>query len=781
MKKIDLKDGEELLSGKVIKVLKGSKDQGWALFMFETETKEKKVVYAVKNIPDLYETYNLVVTKSTKPGNQNNYVLVNFYSKPKEVDREMELYQYLKNTPKVGFVAIDKIKIGYTFKGFFKNVLEGKLFDNDFAIFLSLLQKENIKLVFDENKEKIINLLDETSELNEDLFFFEINKIQNLYIDIKRLFPEVKDVLTYFKTNNPYKLYNDFKLSLQDVDIFGLALGWERTSFERLEAFMNSSMLKLEENNSTYWDKELLILLITKEANIIENKFIISEFIEHMINKNTLISVENLVCRKQMFDKERMITWWINEIKDKKTLEISKLNNSEIKYLSDRQREAYYTSLSSNINIITGGPGTGKSNIIKHIYQSFIKSKYKYGKDFIVLTPTGRASSNLTKKHGFISKTIHSFLSIPNEDERVTKDEDEFKDIKCLIIDEFSMVNINIFYLLLSTCRNLSKIILIGDVDQLPAIGPGNLLSDLINSQKFPVSYLYENFRSESSEIIDYIHFINSLGDFSNEIFNTKIYEFISKNLKLNINSLNKDDFKEKIYPKFSDYYGNSLKQKNIEMIIYSDFIKDLSESFMKKVNKYGIDNTIILCPTYRGYYGIDRINREIQNIYNKDSDVIHKYKIGEQEYQFRINDKVIQLVNRYDDNISNGDIGYIHSISKDKSLGREKDIIKVRYEDLSGEKIVSYTKEEFRNEIKLGYAVTIHKYQGSEIECAMFIVHPDHSKMLSKKLVYTAASRAIKKLVIFTKEEKIYSKIFLKEFTNTKEIITNLEWMLKE
>ncbi|WP_334687722.1 ATP-binding domain-containing protein [Mycoplasmopsis cynos] len=130
---------------------------------------------------------------------------------------------------------------------------------------------------------------------------------------------------------------------------------------------------------------------------------------------------------------------------------------------------------------------------------------------------------------------------------------------------------------------------------------------------------------------------------------------------------------------------------------------------------------------------------------------------------------------------MSNGDIeNFIERIEKDNT-SKEKELIVVRFETNGKKRYVSYTKDEFKTEVKLAYAITIHKFQGSEINCAIFIVHPDHSRMLTRKLVYTAASRAIKKLVIFTKYENIYSKIFLKEFLNNKKIITNLLWMLKE
>lgn len=773
MEKYQLNTGEELISAKPIKLLKGGYDLNWCLLMCETDKKERIVVYATKNIPKLYKFYDLIVTKSTKPQRTNNYVLVNFYTKQKTLDRELELYLYLKQTPKVGFVAVDKIKSKFSFINFYSEVKNNNLFKEGFATFLSKIQKDNIQNTYLENKVKIDSLIDEREEINEDLFFFELNKIQSLYEKLKNINHGENDLLSYYKLNNPYKLYLEHRLNLADIDIFALALGYQTNSFERLEAYLNYSMVNLEEGNSTFWPTNLVVEMLQKTSNVFD-LVIIEEFLKDMINKNKLLNVNGLLCRKLIFDKEKMVTFWLNKIKEANPLKLNHLTKKDLAYLSDKQKEAYYESINNNICIITGAPGTGKSNIIKHLYDTLKKSKLKLGTDFMILGPTGRVCSNLSKKYGFTSKTIHSFLSVPTDDERVTKSIEDFSKIKCLIIDEFSMVNLNIFYLLLSVCQNLQKLIILGDVNQLPAIGPGNILFDLIDSQKITTIYLEENFRSESQEIIDYINFINSIGDFKNLNYNQDFQDYLSNIEKLKINNL-EANIEERIYSNFCDWYGNKLKKQNIELNIYNNYLSDLSDLFLTKVENFGIHNTIIICPMYKGPYGIDKINEEIQKNYNKDSDVIYKYKINEYEYKFKLNDKVIQLVNRYDDGVSNGDIGYITKFEKSSFDNKEK--IHVQFDD----KTIIYTKDEFKTEIKLAYAVTAHKFQGSEINCCIFVVNPNHAKMLYKKLVYTATSRAIKELVIFSNTNKIYSTIFLKEFLKPRNIITNLSWMLKE
>ncbi|WP_322962588.1 AAA family ATPase [Mycoplasmopsis cynos] len=779
MEKIVLKENEELISGRIIKTLKENKTQGWGLFMVETIEKEKIVIYMSKNIPKIYEDYDFVITKSNRGAN-NTYILNNYFKVQKKIDKEMELLQYLKKTPKVGFAAIDKINKKYTFKGFYKSIKENEIFNEDFADFLNQQQKENILVVYKENEEKILNLISDTEEIDNDLFFFELNKLQNLYLKLLEFHGKDVNFKIFYKSNNPYKLYLENQFPLKEIDIFALALGWSESSFERLEAYLNVLMIKLEDNNSTYIDKNEIISLLQNELNFAVTEPILNDFLDNLVKQGKLIAIDNLICRKEMYIKEEFISSTLLKISKRKIVTLEKIDENEISYLSDNQREAYYSFLNSNISIITGGPGTGKSNLIKHIYNTLKKEGYVYNEDFIVLAPTGRAAANISFKNGFTSRTIHSFLNIANDEEKINQSPKEYDNFKILIIDEFSMVNINVFYLLLSMCRKIKKIVLLGDVDQLPAIGPGNLLTDLINSNKFRTMYLKQNFRSESSEIIEYINFINCIGDFENESHNEQLVNFIKDEYKINDLNFKLSEFKNTIYTKFCDFYGNSLKQKNIEMYIFNDFLKDISTLFEEKVKIYGVENVVILCPIYKGSYGIDKINKIIQNKFNREGKEIFSYKIFDNEFIFKENDKVIQLVNKHEKNISNGDIGFIERIEKDNT-SKEKELIVVRFETNGKKRYVSYTKDEFKTEVKLAYAITIHKFQGSEINCAIFVVHPDHSRMLTRKLVYTAASRAIKKLVIFTKYENIYSKIFLKEFLNNKKIITNLLWMLKE
>ncbi|WAM07101.1 hypothetical protein ONA23_03055 [Mycoplasmopsis cynos] len=170
--------------------------------------------------------------------------------------------------------------------------------------------------------------------------------------------------------------------------------------------------------------------------------------------------------------------------------------------------------------------------------------------------------------------------------------------------------------------------------------------------------YLKQNFRSESSEIIEYINFINCIGDFENESHNEQLVNFIKDEYKINDLNFKLSEFKNTIYTKFCDFYGNSLKQKNIEMYIFNDFLKDISTLFEEKVKIYGVENVVILRPIYKGsYLSIDKINKIIQNKFNREGKEIFSYKIFDNEFIFKENDKVIQLVNKREKNISNGDI----------------------------------------------------------------------------------------------------------------------------
>ena len=320
--------------------------------------------------------------------------------------------------------------------------------------------------------------------------------------------------------------------------------------------------------------------------------------------------------------------------------------------------------------------------------------------NLIVVAPTGRAAKRINEICDVEAKTIHSLLRWNLETNTFVYNIDNPILYDTIIIDEFSMVDNNLFASLLKACKNVKKICVIGDDNQLPSIKPGYVLNDLIESNKFVVTHLISNYRQSSgSEIIS----------LSNDIINNDI----------DLSRYNSDI-------KFFD-----VKKDNFNLI---DMINDDLN------NGFSLDEIQVLAPMYKGEWGIDNLNIQLQNTFNpKDKDKNEK-PYG--QYIFREKDKILQLKNRPMDDVYNGDIGILENIDL-----KEKSIL-VNYNGI----YCFYNYEELI-ELSLAYAMSVHKSQGSEYQVVYFIISRNNLHMLNKKLIYTAISRAKVKLTIIGEE----------------------------
>ena len=454
-----------------------------------------------------------------------------------------------------------------------------------------------------------------------------------------------------------------------------------------------------------------------------------------------LIEIEDKVFLPEIYYSEYFI---YNDIKNRlskpNNLEISdKLLNKYIKEVEDDlnieydivQIEAIKNSVLNNFSILTGGPGTGKTTIILAVIKIFQKIKnyslvelQDENKNILTLcAPTGKAAKRMTESTGFFASTIHKAIGWTTEDENM----EEFvsdKKIKSelVIIDEASMIDVFLMHNLLKIIDSNSKIILVGDNDQLPSIAPGNVLNDLINSNEISTVKLNRIFRqSEHSSIIN-----------------------ISHSIKNNIPFDVLENFDDKEF---------LLASKN-------DLLKVITTTYSKLLEISDKEKIQILAPIYKGICGINEINKTIQDLFNKNELLI---EYGELIY--KAEDRVMQLVNRPEDNIFNGDIGYIKEIYKE---GNKFKIV-IDYDD----NYVTYEKQEL-NQITLSYACSIHKAQGSEFENVIIPFIDNYNFMLNKNLTYTAITRAKKKLILCGNHNVFYKSI---EPTNTVNRQTALEW----
>ena len=439
-----------------------------------------------------------------------------------------------------------------------------------------------------------------------------------------------------------------------------------------------------------------------------------------LINESKIIVEDEKYYLTKMYYAEKNIAKRFVYLNNQKEDKIKKLEetfneiqkNNLITY-NEEQKNAIISAFKHHFEIITGGPGTGKTTIIKSIVSMYQNIYKKSSQDMLdevtLLAPTGRAAKRMMEAVAFPAQTIHRFLKWNKESNKFGVNEYNKVNTKLVIIDEASMVDT---YLLDSLLKGLyydTKIVLVGDYNQLPSVGSGQILKDLIETNKFLVIELSKLYRQkENSNIITLAYDINS-GEYNNSIFNQS------------------DDLT--YIP--SDSY-NLIEKFSELCYTYRDMM---------------INDLIILAPMYKTINGIDNLNLIAKEIFNPKDSSKNEMIVGDTKY--REYDKVILLVNMPDDGVYNGDIGIICEIDNDK-----KEI----YVDFDGN-IVKFTKSNFMN-FRLGYVTSIHKSQGSEFKVVIIIMLKEYGRMLYRKLLYTGVTRAKKNLYLLGEEEAIKKAI---------------------
>jgi len=434
---------------------------------------------------------------------------------------------------------------------------------------------------------------------------------------------------------------------------------------------------------------------------------------------------------------------------DKLSLNVNeKINDFESKAnikLANSQKEAIEGAFFNGIEVITGGPGTGKTTIINCIVSIF----ESLGLKVFMAAPTGRAAKRMAEATGREAKTIHRLLEIGSySEEEVDEIENETSAIECdvLIVDEASMVDISLMNALLKVMQVGTRIIIVGDVDQLPSVGPGNVLRDIIESDAVKVVRLNEIFRQgQESMIVQNAHLIN---EGKMPILNTKNSDFY----------LERAADSEVMLEKIIGLVKTRLPKFNVEW----DSVRDIQ----------------VLSPMRKGIMGIDNLNIQLQQVLNPKSK--DKDEVEIKDMIFRVGDKVMQIKNNYTlkwsknnsseegKGVFNGDVGYITEINEDE------DKITVCFED---DKIVEYEESDL-DEITLAYAVTIHKSQGSEFPVVIMPMFMGPPLLMNRNLLYTGITRA-KKLVVLVGNSKVVE--FMKDNNRSFERYSGLKWRIRE
>lgn len=525
----------------------------------------------------------------------------------------------------------------------------------------------------------------------------ECSRIYNKFKDridevLGDYFYDLKEIIDFKKVDAIYK--NNYS---KDNDI-------------RIKACVLESMQILSfTNGDTYYYQEEILKVLEKEFSIILSVDVLDYLFDNLVNDEKIYIDGRRIYLMSYYKKELNIANTLKKINENSVKKIvnlkEKLEDLEkklgIDYNAD-QEKAIITALNNNICIISGGPGTGKTTIINAITKLYIEDKLLGPADIMeniaLLAPTGRASKKLATSTNLPAYTIHRYLKWYKDSNDFFYNEYNKTNHKLIIVDEVSMIDVDLFNALLNGISSNVKLILVGDTFQLPSVGPGLVLDDLISSDYFNFVPLNQIYRQSDNSYIAYL----------------------AKDIKNN-------DLSEEFLKKKDDYTffqtDNSMIKDAIEQIIRISLKKKIDERKMQ-----------ILAPMYKGENGIDNLNILLQKIYNPPS--INKREIVYLDITYREGDKVLQLLNDLEKNVFNGDIGYIKEIN-----GGNIAI------DFEGNKVV-YTKKDLK-QIKHAYAITIHKSQGSEFEHVIMPISTSYYKMLYNKLVYTGVSRAKKSLTI--------------------------------
>ncbi len=608
--------------------------------------------------------------------------------------------------------------IEFLTSGLFKGIGEKKA-----KSIVEVLGKDTLKIIL-ENPDNLILIPGVTKKNIETLHnkLLEYEASYETIIYLGELGFSTKDAMLIYnfykrKTKdiieeNIYRIVQDiYNLTYKKIDYIAIKSGIKQDASIRIEASIVYIMNELSNAyGHSYYYKEELETYIPRVLGIQVSDEKIEESLKSL-EKNLLIIVkEDKYYLKDMYESECLIVRRFKMLSHEKDISDKKLDEKikDIEKLlnityNEEQLQAIKESYLKKFLIITGGPGTGKTTIMKaitEVYRQMNKLSYtELQEKMALLAPTGRAAKRMTETTLLRASTIHRFLKWQKETNKFQVNEYNKSKVEFVIIDEASMIDT---YLMASLLKGLSancKIILVGDDHQLPSVGPGQVLHDLIHSEKLPVIKLTELYRQgKDSNILTLAYDIRN-GYVDDNVFNIgEDLTFIETKKTLVVNN---------IIEIADTYRGLSYKEFQI------------------------------LCPMYKTIAGIDEINRQMQNFFNPKSK--YKKEIVTADVTFREGDKVIQLTNMPDENVYNGDIGIIKEI---KTNPKKEIII-----DFDGN-VVKYTPSNFSN-FRLAYAISIHKAQGSEFEVVIIPIVSNFNKMLYQKLIYTGVTRSKKRLYL--------------------------------
>ncbi len=509
--------------------------------------------------------------------------------------------------------------------------------------------------------------------------------------------------------DNPYALAKEiWGIGFKSADQIAKGLGIPDTSPIRIDAGIEHALWELSTEGHVCYPKASFIeeatrmigvaqglicarLEILAEHNLIEEQnerlWVKPLFLAEQGIAREIARIQRAPCNLRAVHHENALAW----VQEKLTLQLAK-----------EQREAVLLGVSEKLLVVTGGPGTGKSTITR----ALLSITEKLTPRILLAAPTGRAAKRLTQITGKFASTIHALLEMDFKAGGFKKNRDNPLKADLVIVDEASMIDTLLMYHFLKAVPSEARLIFIGDIDQLPSVGPGNVLKDIISSQTVPTARLQEIFRqARGSRIVTNAHRINQ-GEFPD----------ISEKSKSDFHFIEKETPEE-------------IAQTIVELV---------SNRLPRSHHFHKFDDIQVLSPMKRGLVGTENLNSALQQALNPSPTAL--MRMGR---AFRLHDKVMQLRNNYQKKVYNGDVGRLLAIDE------AEEVMQVSFDG----KTVEYAFHEL-DELTLAYAVSIHKYQGSECPCILIPMHLSHFKLLNRNLLYTAVTRG-KRLVIVVGSKK--------------------------
>lgn len=548
--------------------------------------------------------------------------------------------------------------------------------------------------------------------------FIEANNLNPMLSNVIYNRYGVNSLLSLY--DNPYKLIH--LISFKELDTIGKKLNREFNDIDRIKASIIAFIkYDIDSNGNLYSDKEdllenLCVFLINNGVMKIEklNLQVVNKALELLEEESEIVIVDNDIYRKDYKYIEDMIVKRLKQLLGTDRTISNEYLDSELANmpLDIHQKEALRMAIRENFSVLSGLPGTGKTHTTNMILK-FYRENYP-NKTVLLMAPTGKASKRMSEMCNMNAQTLHRGLNIrPGE----KADFEDKVEADFIIIDESSMIDAYMFFNLLMKIENGTKVLIIGDYEQLPSVGAGLILRDLISIEEIPSIRLTKIFRqAEASDIVLNSHkIIKGYADLNEYAF--------GKDVKLVSTNGNVNNGEKKIIASIKRLMDNSFG--------------------------YTLDDICVLTPQRNNTLGSIELNRTIQRQFNKNNTFIKTDAVN----VIKVNDRVMHIQNNYDLEVFNGEVGKVISI---KGIGKDNELspfteIVVDY----GDRMVTYDKDTVE-ELELAYAMTVHKSQGSEYKCVISVTSLLHRNMLNRNLIYTAWTRAKEYLIIVGEEEAL-------------------------